>query len=332
MDNYQGETGMVLRSYFKDMTKDLYCRMGIPESLLRLAGLSRRPRLFIFTYHRVSEVSGSAPYLAVPSDVFERHMRFIKNNFKVVPLSEGVDILSRDTSSGMYAAITFDDGYMDNYLHAFPILKRYRMPATIFLTTDFIGKEDLFWWDRVFNVVSQFRLNGHTKEDVTDSINSVLLRRKDSEIESLVSDLEARHLNNKDIRPCPMLGWDEARKMRGSGLISFGSHTKTHRNPCLLDDAEVLEELIGSKKKIEKELGAKVNEFCYPYGLFDKRIRGLVSQAGFECARTTSQGPNDRETDRFLLNYIGVGSLLRTDFLAARVSSNLFKTKNGVAT
>ncbi|MDP8230598.1 MAG: polysaccharide deacetylase family protein [Candidatus Gorgyraea atricola] len=321
---------MVLRRSFKDMAKDLYCRLGIPGSLLRLAGLSRRPRLFIFTYHRVCDASGSASYLAVPSSVFESHMRFIKNNFKIVSLLEGVEILSKDTSGGMYAAITFDDGYMDNYLNAFPILKKHNVPATIFLTTDFIGKDSLFWWDRIFNVVSQFQLNGKTREEMADDINSTLLRKKESEIESLVSGLEARHLNNKDIRPCAMLGWDEAREMRDNGLIDFGSHTKTHQNLCLLNDTEALEELRGSKKKIEQELDIEVNVFCYPYGLFDKRVKDLISQAGFKCARSASQGSNSRETDRFSLNYIGVGSLLRTDFLAARVSSNLFKTRNGV--
>ncbi|MFC1620946.1 polysaccharide deacetylase family protein [Candidatus Omnitrophota bacterium] len=327
------------------MAKDLYCRLGIPGSLLRLAGFSKQPRLFIFTYHRVSGVSENSPYLAVPSDAFEKHMSFIKDNFKLVSLSEGVEILSKDTSGGMYAAITFDDGYMDNYVHAFPILKKHRVPATIFLTTDFIGKENLFWWDRVFNVVSltehdtinvsldsnvlEFRLNGQDREEVTDNINEILLERKESEIEFLVQGLEARYLNDKDLKPCSMLGWDEARKMCG-GLINFGSHTKTHRNLCLLNDVEALEELTGSKKKIEQELGVEVNEFCYPYGLLDKRIKDLTCQAGFEYARTASQGSNSRGTDRFLLNYIGVGSLLRTDFLAARVSSNLFKTGKGV--
>ncbi|MDP8229682.1 MAG: polysaccharide deacetylase family protein [Candidatus Gorgyraea atricola] len=306
---------MAVKFKLKDIAKYACYYLGVSKAVLQLIE-RRSPRLLVFTYHRVSGPSEGGGYLAVSRDIFEQHVRYIKDNFKTVSMSDGLKALERGCSNEIYASINLDDGYMDNYLNAYPVLKKYGVPATIFLTTDYIGKEEVFWWDRVFNIQkSQFR---------TNKINSVLIDKDEKEHEPFISEMEKEHGVTNPAGPSKMLSWDEIRDMQ-NGLISFGSHTKTHRNLCLLSDDEVRRELMDSKSAIEKNIGQKVTEFAYPFGRFDKRVRRLAQEAGFKCARTTCGGINTKNTEMFLLNWIGMGPIPKTSFLSVWIASNLLR-------
>ena len=111
----------------------------LPNGRLPKISWSRRtePSARILYYHRVNDKSDPF-FSAISTRLFEQEMRFVASHYKVVSLAEMLDHLgggSRET----VVAITFDDGYQDNYLNAFPILQRYRLPATIFLTTGGLG-------------------------------------------------------------------------------------------------------------------------------------------------------------------------------------------------
>jgi len=314
---------MQLKTGLKYIAKNLYYYLGAPKLLFWLMQRGGS-KLLIFTYHKISPSSSNNEYLGVPEDIFEQQIKFIKKNFKPVSMSEGLRLLEQGDSNEIYANINLDDGYMDNYLHAYPILKKYNIPATIFLTTDYIGKEHVFWWDRVFNALP------HKSQDQTDNVNSVLIDKNEEERESLIYELEKEHSVKQRPRPNLMLGWDEIKEMQ-NGLISFGAHTKTHRNLCLLKDEEVLREMIDSKNIIEKELGQKIKEFAYPFGRLDERVVRLAKEAGFEYARTTSGGFNTKDTDRFLLNWIGMGPIPTVSLFSAWIASNLLKRYLGSA-
>ncbi len=312
---------MDLNYFFKDIAKDLFYYLGLSRSLFWISRFSRYPKWLIFTYHRISCASRNNDYLSVPSDAFEKHVRFMKDNFKTVSMLDGLKALQKGDPKEIYATINLDDGYMDNYLYAYPILKKYHVPATIFLTTDFIGKSHVFWWDRVFKILDGTPQRSHA----ADSINGILKDKNKKEREDFIKDLEARYPSTQNPEPSVMLGWDEIKKMQGS-LISFGAHTKTHRDLCTLDDDEALRELAGSKKEIEEKLGTEIAEFSYPFGTFDERVKALVKKAGFAYARTSLKGFNRPSTDRFLLTNIGTGSLLKVSFLASRVCAKSLKS------
>ncbi len=90
------------------------------------------------------------------------------------------------------------------------------------------------------------------------------------------------------------LTWDQAREMKASGLVSFGSHSATHRRLRSLPEEEIRQELLSSRKKIEQELGETPQAFCYPFGAgaFDKRVRPLVLAAGYKYDFSTKKGVN----------------------------------------
>jgi peptidoglycan/xylan/chitin deacetylase (PgdA/CDA1 family) len=224
-------------------------------------------------------------------------------------------------------------------MYAYPLLKKYAIPATIFLTTDFIDTKQMFWWDKVFNIVTSlesdeleiyidsekyhFNLDSQVaRRDIAKYINTILLAKDEKVIKAAVKYLEDEYRAAGKAGGYPILGWKEIREMKEGGL-SFGSHTKTHRNLCLLRDDEILAELKGSKKIIEDALDTEISEFAYPFGIFDERVKRLVSQAGFSCARAISTGYNTRHTDMYYLNAVPAGLLLSAGSFAARCTSVL---------
>jgi len=332
MDEIKGKDGVgvnMKRHKLKDAVKDIFYFMGLSDLLLSFSRHGKYPKFLVLTYHRVCPHYEKDGYLGVPEDVFEQHMKFMRNNFKVVSMTDGLNALNSVNSGEIYAAINFDDGYMDNYLHAFPVLKKYKIPATVYLATDFIGGEHIFWWDRVYEIISSRSKDAEKNIPITESINSLLRTKSQGDIKKMIQDLEGPCFPDKRLRPVEMLGWKEIREMRSCG-VDFGAHTKTHSNLCMLDDARALEELQGSKKQIEDAIGEEVTGFTYPFGILDQRVKGLVQSSGFKYARSTIKGFNDKDVDRFCLNSIGGGSLLKTSFLAARISVDSLRRRRTV--
>src|SRR2546425_2450989 len=132
-------------------------------------------RFQVLAYHKVSY--DPHPFFeSVPPDVFEQQMQFPSRCYRVMPLEELMERNRIGDVPPRAVAITFDDGYRDNYEFAFPILKRYRLPATIFVTTGAIDNSDVLWHDRIFDsfrfaTVERAQLRGtHLPELILQSL------------------------------------------------------------------------------------------------------------------------------------------------------------------
>jgi peptidoglycan/xylan/chitin deacetylase (PgdA/CDA1 family) len=135
--------------------------------------------VFITAFHRVNDQLPPDP-LTCRSEAFEQFCRYFKNNFDVVPLSQQIEAFKEGKDLGGTLSITFDDGYRDNYEVAAPILERLGLPATFFITSDFINSETVpFWdrelpfqpgwmtWDQVRDLVARgFTIGGHTMNHI----------------------------------------------------------------------------------------------------------------------------------------------------------------------
>jgi peptidoglycan/xylan/chitin deacetylase (PgdA/CDA1 family) len=264
----------------------------------------------ILTYHRVS--TGSDPYLpATPTPVFETQMRVLAQYFSVRPLDEIVDrAVQRDLPESA-VAITFDDGYRDNYTHALPILRRFSLPVTVFLATDAIGTGRLLWHDRVFRAFGETRRGsfvGPAPDDggISWSSDSERVAARDRILETLKRlpkwrrDEEVRRLEVElDVaRPAEktglMLDWSEVEEMTHLG-VAFGAHTRSHSVLSTLSPEEAREEVLGSQADIRENLGLEPRSFAYPNGRrgdFDEVTQSIVRDAGFDYAVTTVFGSN----------------------------------------
>jgi peptidoglycan/xylan/chitin deacetylase (PgdA/CDA1 family) len=280
---------------------------------------SRERNAQILIYHRVNE--DHDPYFGgVPPAVFERQMAYVASRFRVLPLPELVAGLRTASLPEQAIAVTFDDGYRDNYLHAFPILRRYSIPATIFLATAAIGSNEALWHDDVFSAFRETRvpaLESFGPRRTTGPLDTVRDRlRLQREVLTYVRTLDAteRSAAIAELRdslgvgaPSPakglMLSWNEVAEMHRAG-VSFGSHTATHPILSLTNRDAARRELAESKRAIEERLGSRVDGFAYPNGAradFHAETKDLLRETGYDYAVTTLPGANEPGCDPFEL-------------------------------
>ena len=272
----------------------------------------------VLLYHRVN--SDGDPYFpSVSTEVFDAQMGYLARNYRVLSLGEIISRIQQGLEVEPYTiAVTFDDGYRDNFTHAHPILKKYRLPATLFVATSYIGTNRAMWNDQVswafkhtgrreFTLGIANRQFAFSLRSTQDRINSLdifleaLKSLSDSEKNDIV-DFVMRELIGEKVNPQRlMLNWSELRQLAEEGW-ELGSHTVSHVILTRVGAAGVNHELRESKKTLEKELERQIFLFAYPNGKqpdFDLSTKDLVRDAGYKAAVTTVDGLNRRETDVF---------------------------------
>lgn len=287
-------------------------------------------------YHRViprTEVKETVQAgMYVEPNTFARHIKFLKKFFLVVPIVELCSLRQRNfvnLSSSPLCVLTFDDGWCDFYKYAFPILKAHRVPATVFMPTDFIGTKDWFWTDRLAlllrygDKLKKAEISpGATNNPIANKLFSLKVSRefrlesaikllktyKNGEIEKVINELSAIW----DIGPYPkgraFLKWEEVREMALSGLITFGSHTASHRILTTLEEKDIESELTKSKDRLiaEKVVNPLCIPFSYPNGNYNGRIAEMVKEAGYGLAVTTKKGWNHHRSDYYVLKRMSI--------------------------
>jgi peptidoglycan/xylan/chitin deacetylase (PgdA/CDA1 family) len=267
---------------------------------------------------------------------FEAQMRYLLRHYRVVPLE---DIATR-VSLGQplddsMCAVTFDDGWRDNYTHAFPVLRALNVPATIFLATHFIDGHPWFWEERAKYVLGHLhqRYGDGALDPATQSAVERLLEPRQlgtvlrvaraelpGRLTAVVNDLrtvapevlsaamaalEAALQLPGLHEPRRFMTWDEVREMAAAG-ITFGAHTASHENleRCDLSTADA--EMRRSRDVIAAQIGRAPQLFAYPYGKHTLAVRQLAEQVGFASALTTGPGLIREGDDRMGLNRIDI--------------------------
>jgi peptidoglycan/xylan/chitin deacetylase (PgdA/CDA1 family) len=281
------------------------------------------PFAVILIYHRVSPVRPPWPSDVASPREFEREIAYLRKATEVIPLDRLVARLREGTTlSSRTVAITFDDGYKDNYQYAFPILKKYNVPATIFLTTDYVDNSELFWWYKlswaIWNTdIEEFKINNfgrHYLRSTGDRLQAI--RKVKAVLEKLAKNQRNLAMDEllKALRiriPASLgedlkLTWDEIIKMNRGG-ISFGAHTASHPVLTGLAPQEAKVEIIQSKKIIEEKLGRSINSFSFPKGAYNAGIIELLKENGFHYAVTTVPRTLMSYSDPYQLGRIPTG-------------------------
>lgn len=275
--------------------------------------------LQVLIYHRVNDDRDEC-FPGVPVEFFAEQMEYLASKWNVLPLEEAIERIHKQDLPENAIAITFDDGYRDNFTQAFPILKKLSLPVTIFLATGVIGTGRTLWHDQVFSAFRETRvpfLVGLPSRDdrfdlriVAEKLDAqaaflrVIWGLNEEEraraIERLVAALEVPDNKRKQNL---MLTWDETRAMQKEG-VTFGAHTVAHPILSKLSSQRALEELRDSKVTIERELETQVTLFAYPVGRkgdYNEETKHLVRECGYRAAVSTVPGTNTSEIDVFEL-------------------------------
>lgn len=309
----------------KSIGSSIINHAGVPTAYSTAKKWLQGSQNLIVMYHRVSP---RAPQWILEPPIsplgFETQLNYFRFRYHVVSLPDLVDRAFNQPKSGQrFIAITFDDGYRDNFVYAFPLLRKYRIPVTIFPCTGPLDSPELFWWDKIGYVIahtSKHRLNlgefgvyeiddqvqrkvvAHhiarnlkvVPEDVKSKVTEHLIRESDVDIP-------------KDVPRNVVMSWEDIAIMDNNG-ISFGAHSVNHPILTNVSSNRVSAEISQSRSRIERHVKHVSEFFAYPDGAFNSSVVKLVQREGFEGAVTTRPVWVTRRSDRFALGRVGIST------------------------
>jgi peptidoglycan/xylan/chitin deacetylase (PgdA/CDA1 family) len=285
----------LVNSTFKSLIAAVADRTGMLALLNRGAASN-----VVFALHRVlpsSEIGRVYnPYVALSAESFEAFLELIKERFQVVSLELFLSEWRAGKARSL-ATITFDDGWIDNYQYAFPVLRKYRLPGTIFLPTALIGTNQRLPEERIVDLwkaaAAQNLENGLAASICKRAgIDAQTLDEIRVAFKKLPLELKLEIITNEENRlgispgSRSFINWNEVREMQREG-ITFGSHTRRHAVLTEESDETVLRELESSRQDLLRETGVPAFYLAYPNGRYDDRVTRLCERAGFDAAFTT---------------------------------------------
>lgn len=297
---------------------------------------AQRRRTVILAYHGVlREARAASAYLCsnfVSESRFEAQVKHLRRCYAPITMSEVVEALEgRRTLPERAVVVTFDDGFANNYDVAFPILRSYGVPFTVFLTTGMIGRARAqLWTERIKRAVYLSSRTGVTvdvggrrarvslvdsdaRERASRAILSVAKRlpgaKRDQTVKSIEEAFGRPELSNEDRERYAFLDWEQVREMAAAG-VEFGSHTVSHPILSTLDDATLACELVESRRQIEAQLGRPCDTFAYPNGGrgdFGAREQDALRRAGYRVALALTGGLVRADANPWAVERVNIG-------------------------
>lgn len=294
--------------------KDLLANVLDRSGILGLIRPVQRSQIVIINYHRIQPDEGLSAVVfddgvfGPSQDAFDQQVRWLRQNFEILAESDLLSLIRTPRFKGRYAAITFDDGYRDNYTLAYPVLKANSTPATYFICPDIIDSRRVGWWDVIAYLVkkttrrsiviggNEMEVEGRKPEVIGRLLDQMKLR-KASETAGLLEDISRAcevALPDAQLQSGQFMTWEEIQEVSENG-IAIGSHTYTHRVLATLDEQSQREELRESKQALESRLGNVVRTLAYPaggYAHFTPATMRIAGECGYEAAFSFHTGAN----------------------------------------
>jgi peptidoglycan/xylan/chitin deacetylase (PgdA/CDA1 family) len=270
----------------------------------------------VFLFHRINPIID--PIWQPISPVhFEQIITHLKRNFEVVPLEETILGNYKPTTSKKLCAITFDDGYKDFAVYAMPIIRKHKVPASVYIITDCV--DGLPPWSYLFN---HLLLNTSISSIEIDSVEiphslkkkswkstaekvacikqfSPVLKRISDEAKDSIMNQVMQQTKDVELPKDLMLNWDDIRLLKDEG-IEIGSHSGNH--PALSDTLHldsVKHELARSGEEIKAAIGKFPLAISYPFGIYHNEVKNIAKEVGYKMGLTVLPKPHSLNDDQF---------------------------------
>lgn len=313
---------------------------GAIEALQRLLGA----RSVVLMYHRVASEAIDPWQLCVSPARFAEHVAVLKRRFVPRSLRELTVDLRRQRIVTGSVAVSFDDGYADNFRTALPMLQEAVIPATFFVTSGAVDATGSYWWDRLAHaLLSAPTLPGSLEVDVPGahgrwrihaeaqratvqhdavppwdsppdsraglhySVWQWLRQLSDSDRSLALTQIGNWAAAGSNSEVASRVSSHELRRAASAANVEIGAHSVSHPSLPALPPEGQLKEAAGSKRELEGIIGRPVTSFAYPFGDYDATTVAVVRDAGFERACTANRGVVGRGTDPFAIPRLAVG-------------------------
>ena len=284
----------------------------------------QKNQILVLLYHRIQKPRDPFEVAVSPAH-FEGHLRFLEKYFQVISTNKALTwIRKKKIPEKPLAVITFDDGYRDNLETAYPLLKKYSLPATIFLAVGSIGNEEPMWTSRVETLFRNARVrelslqtlsaprsyelgDSYSRMKVCEEVKKEMKGAEETKRQRILEELREKmgfSLGGAEAVELEMLSWEEVRRLARDPLIEIGSHSVSHRMLAHLAPEEIPFELEESKRKIESEIGREIHFLSYPNNSYNANVQRAAEKAGYEAAFAVGHLPTSYQEDLFELKRI----------------------------
>lgn len=301
---------------------------------------------WVFMYHRIALEQTDPWDICVSANHFEQHIIWLKKNARVLPLPQFIAQWKDKTLKKGCVALTFDDGYLDNYETAKPLLEKHGIPATFFITTQSMQTGEPFWWDELLHfflfqqtLPSQFTLpiNGNEfvfnlegEELLTNTLAKKIAAWKGEEApttkraeaflkvwqafkglfpneqQAVLQTLKKGYDYTKP--PPKIMSEKQVIDLSLSPLFTIGVHTVSHSALAFFSKEVQQTEVYDCKKTLESLVEKKLELLAYPYGNYNSITQAVAEEACFAAAFTTENISANNCQNRF-----GIGRKIITN-------------------
>jgi len=294
--------------------------------------LPERDLLLVLNYHRIGNRDDD-PFdpgvFSATGDQLNEQISHLKRHVSLVTLQEAVAFVDgtiNEKTRRCRVLITFDDGYLDNYDVAYPILRSHGVQGVFFLATSMVGSCDVPWWDHIAYLMKTARQRRFClrypadlvvdvdKDGMTKSLGDVLglyKRPENTDPTRFIGELrEEAKGNDLPVTMRRFLNWNEAREMTSGGM-AIGSHTHSHHVLSQLGPDQQRQELAQSRTLLREQLGIEADALAYPVGAtssFSDQTQQLAQEVGYRAAFSFHGGTNlPGMTRRYDVKRVAVG-------------------------
>jgi peptidoglycan/xylan/chitin deacetylase (PgdA/CDA1 family) len=276
---------------------------------------TRRENLLrILVYHRIGSLGEDnglmdPSLLSATPDQFEQQMKFLREHYRLLSILDLLQAIeAKESLPPKSVMVTFDDGYLNFFETAWPILQRFEVPTLVFLATGFLFPENqIFWWDRLYQGIyktSCTRL-------ILPPIGSISLENKDQRWDAFIKlknkiscmsfqpamQLVDQIMETLEVAPDSkglLMNWSDVRLLNEQGCY-LAAHTRNHPILTRITRDEAHQEIMYGQQDILKELGTACPVFAYPSGHqrdINNAILPILQELGFKLALTSIPGIN----------------------------------------
>ncbi len=306
----------------------------------------------ILMFHRVVPESGSLRIhnhksLEVSPEQLERIINHFKNlDYDFISLDEFIGARGNPCLK-KFVVFTFDDGYVDNYTHAYPIFKKHNIPFTIYVATNMPDGNAILWWYLLEDLIVknskiEFVANDKDitlitntnaeKEIAFNEVRNYLAKADEVTLQHLLKSLFKDQTDSQQTMTKALaLSWDQIKELSEDPLVTIGSHTVNHFPLNSLSHKDSSFEIVESKKVIESHLSKEVKHFCYPLGSYGHKEIEIMKSSGYSSATTIKMANifSENFDHPFALPRIMINSLTSDEILSMQISGLLPALRNG---
>lgn len=274
------------------------------------------PLLSIITYHHIADNDASYPYDPNVADAtpvqFRRQMETLARYSTPIGIDDLIAAIQGAPLPKNPVMITFDDGYRSCHDTALPILRAVGIRATFFIATSFVSERRLYWWDRIAAMIRRGRRKKSVmtypyrialdleRPQLVDELSDVVKNTYDLDVERFLEELSTTidadwtRQREADCADGLIMTWDQIRALARAGM-DVESHGRHHRVLQTLDSATLQDDLEGSRRDLEAQLGRPIRALAYPVGRRisgERHIRDAIAAAGYQIGMSNQSGVN----------------------------------------